>query len=62
MVSIIGGESYFKQQKHLSRPVDIMLLPPGRLMDYLNRKKINLSQVQFVVLDEADRLFRHGLC
>lgn len=59
-VSIIGGESYIKQTKKLSRPVDIIVATPGRLMDYIDRRKVDLSQVKMLVLDEADRMLDMG--
>ncbi len=59
-VAIYGGVPYHKQQRKLSRPYEILVATPGRLIDYLDRKKIDLSNVDMVVLDEADRMLDMG--
>lgn len=60
VVSIFGGMPYHAQMRQLSQPVDIIVATPGRLIDYLNRGKINLSQIKTFVLDEADRMLDMG--
>jgi superfamily II DNA/RNA helicase len=59
-VGIVGGVSYSLQFKWLSRPVDIVVATPGRLLDLMERKSIDLSNVNMLVLDEADRMLDMG--
>ena len=59
-VSIYGGVAIDKQFKHLRIGVDIVIATPGRLLDHLDRKTIDLSNVSILVLDEADRMFDMG--
>src|SRR5579864_8199159 len=51
---IIGGESMFRQIAALKQDPHIIIATPGRLIDILGEKKINLSQTGVLVLDEAD--------
>lgn len=60
VVSILGGMPYQTQLRQLSRPVDILVATPGRLLDYINRNSVNLSSVRMLVLDEADRMLDMG--
>ncbi len=57
---IIGGVSYGPQYKLLSNPLDMLVATPGRLIDHLNERKIDLSRVEMLVLDEADRMLDMG--
>lgn len=57
---IVGGEPYPKQYKDLGRPLDILVATPGRLIDHLERKRVNLGNVEMLVLDEADRMVDLG--
>lgn len=59
-LAIYGGTSMTNQLKHLHRGVDIIISTPGRLLDHLQRKSVNLSSVQVLVVDEADRMFDMG--
>ncbi len=59
-LSIYGGTNMHNQLKQLSRGVDILIATPGRLIDHLERKSVNLSRVEVLVLDEADRMFDMG--
>ena len=59
-VCIYGGAPYPLQNKQLSRPYDILVATPGRLIDHLERGKIDLSQLEVFVLDEADRMLDMG--
>ena len=59
-ISLVGGMPYGPQLKSLSRPVDIVVATPGRLIDLMNRRNIDLSEVKFMVLDEADRMLDMG--
>ena len=57
---IFGGVGQKPQTDILKRGVDILVATPGRLLDLLNQKLINLRQVKFFVLDEADRMLDMG--
>ena len=59
-MSIYGGVGFDAQEKLLRRGVDIVIATPGRLLDHLQRKSIDLSGVGFLVLDEADRMLDMG--
>ena len=59
-VSIYGGVPYFKQKKTLSKPYDILVATPGRLIDTMEQGKIDLSSVEMLILDEADRMLDMG--
>ncbi len=58
--AIVGGMPYFEQQRLLSQPVDIIIATPGRLIDHLESRRIDLSRVELLVLDEADRMLDMG--
>jgi superfamily II DNA/RNA helicase len=58
--AILGGMPYLKQEKLLSRPVDIIVATPGRLLDHMGRGRINFSRLEILVLDEADRMLDIG--
>lgn len=58
--AIYGGEKIDIQIKNLMRPTHIIVATPGRLIDLLNRKVIDLSSVNTVVLDEADEMLSMG--
>jgi len=57
---LVGGAPMFAQVKLLSRPVDVVVATPGRLIDHLQRRKLKLSDVETLVLDEADRMLDMG--
>ncbi len=57
---IFGGVSAHSQIKRLQRGTDILVATPGRLLDLMQQKKVDLSHVQFFVLDEADRMLDMG--
>ncbi|NMH65177.1 ATP-dependent RNA helicase RhlB [Shewanella salipaludis] len=57
---VYGGESYDVQRKVLDQGVDILIGTTGRIIDYVRQGIINLSAIQAVVLDEADRMFDLG--
>ena len=58
--TVFGGVSQFHQVKALRNGVDILIATPGRLMDLMNQRLVNLSQVSIFVLDEADRMLDMG--
>jgi superfamily II DNA/RNA helicase len=58
--AILGGMPYREQLQLLSQPVDIIVATPGRLIDHLERGRMNLSRLDLLVLDEADRMLDMG--
>ncbi|GAB3629082.1 DEAD/DEAH box helicase [Pandoraea terrae] len=59
-MTVFGGVSMVPQVKQLSRGVDILVATPGRLLDHMQQKTIDLSHVEILVLDEADRMLDMG--
>ncbi len=57
---IFGGVSQKAQVNAISRGVEILIATPGRLLDLMNQKRLKLDAVEFLVLDEADRMFDMG--
>ncbi|MDY3330899.1 MAG: DEAD/DEAH box helicase [Pelistega sp.] len=60
IATVVGGMPYGAQIKALSRRVDILVATPGRLIDHLQAKRVNLSKIHSLVLDEADRMLDMG--
>lgn len=59
-IAVYGGTRITTQIGTLRRGVDIIVATPGRLLDHIQRGTVNLSTVQILVLDEADRMFDMG--
>ncbi|TKY52376.1 DEAD-box ATP-dependent RNA helicase 3 [Spatholobus suberectus] len=59
-VCVYGGVSYVTQQTALSRGVDVVVGTPGRVIDLMNGNSLKLSEVQYLVLDEADQMLAVG--
>lgn len=57
---IFGGVSQFHQTNELRRGVDILIATPGRLLDLISQKFVNLQGIKMFVLDEADRMLDMG--
>ncbi len=57
---VFGGIDYQKQREEVAKGFDVIIGTPGRLIDYLKQKVYNLRKTQFLVIDEADRLFDMG--
>ena len=57
---IFGGVNINPQISMLRRGVDILIATPGRLLDHVNQRTLDLSQVEILVLDEADRMLDMG--
>ncbi|NNV57593.1 DEAD/DEAH box helicase [Limnovirga soli] len=60
VVAVYGGASIGTQIRDLRRGVQIVVATPGRLIDLIERKAINLEQISYVVLDEADEMLNMG--
>ena len=60
LVVVHGGSGYKEQGDTLQRNPDMVVATPGRLMDYLRQRLIDLSAVEILVIDEADRMFDMG--
>ncbi len=58
--SIYGGVGMGGQMQALRRGVDIVVATPGRLIDHMDRRTIDLSSIEILVLDEADRMLDMG--
>jgi superfamily II DNA/RNA helicase len=59
-VDLVGGMPYRDQLRLLSRPVDVVVATPGRLLDHAQRGRLNLSSIDVLILDEADRMLDMG--
>ncbi|WP_422397007.1 DEAD/DEAH box helicase [Streptomyces gobiensis] len=60
VLSIYGGRAYEPQVDALRKGVDVVVGTPGRLLDLAGQKKLNLSQIKVLVLDEADEMLDLG--
>lgn len=60
VVAIFGGQSYKRQIRRIDQGVDIVIGTPGRLLDLIGQKKLDLSHVRTVILDEADEMLSMG--
>jgi ATP-dependent RNA helicase DeaD len=60
VLPVYGGSDYRGQQRQLERGVHVVVGTPGRVMDHMRRKTMNLSKLQTLVLDEADEMLRMG--
>ena len=60
VVSIVGGKSIRAQVDELQRGAQIIVGTPGRVIDLMNRRSLDLSTLDFVILDEADRMLDIG--
>ncbi len=57
---IYGGVPQSKQVKELNKGVDVLIATPGRLLDLIQQRKLTLKEVNYLVLDEADRMLDMG--
>jgi superfamily II DNA/RNA helicase len=57
---LIGGVSFDDQERKLERGADILIATPGRLLDHFGRGKLLMSAVDYLVIDEADRMLDMG--
>lgn len=58
--SLVGGMSYHQQLKQLSRRVDLIVATPGRLLDHMQNRRLDLTGIEMLILDEADRMLDMG--
>lgn len=59
-IAIYGGEPIQKQIQKLKRKPQIVIGTPGRTIDHINRKLVRLSNIKYLVLDEADEMLKMG--
>ncbi|KAL1915655.1 uncharacterized protein VTP21DRAFT_6414 [Calcarisporiella thermophila] len=57
---VYGGADFRSQREELERGCDVLVATPGRLVDFMERNKIGLARVRYLVLDEADRMLDMG--
>lgn len=60
VLELAGGQPLFSQTNALEKGVHIVVGTPGRVLDHLNRRNLDLSQILFLILDEADRMLDMG--
>ena len=58
--SLVGGMPYPPQIRLLQQPLDLLVATPGRLMDHMERGRVDFSRLEMLVLDEADRMLDMG--
>ena len=60
LTAVYGGEGFNRQETVLRRGTDIVIGTPGRLLDFMRRKVLNIGEVRYLVIDEADRMLDLG--
>lgn len=60
VVSLVGGMDYERQKTQLKKQVDVVVATPGRLLDFARSGVIDLSAVEILIIDEADRMLSMG--
>ncbi len=60
IISLVGGMPYPPQVKDLARGADVIVATPGRLLDHIEQRRVDLSQIEILILDEADRMLDMG--
>jgi len=60
VVAIYGGASIENQVREMRSGVNIIVATPGRMVDMIERRRVNLDEIKFVVLDEADEMLNMG--
>ncbi len=60
IIPVYGGQSITDQLRRLEKGVDVVVGTPGRIFDHIKRKSLQLDQVSFVILDEADEMLNMG--
>lgn len=59
-VTLVGGTSFGQQIRALSRPIDLIVATPGRLLDHMRQGRIDFNRLEVLILDEADRMLDMG--
>lgn len=59
-VCVVGGVPYRIQERKLTKPYEVLIATPGRLIDYMEQGKIDFSRLEVLILDEADRMLDMG--
>lgn len=60
VLPIYGGQPYDRQQRRLQKGVQVVVGTPGRTLDLIQKRMLNLGNVRFVILDEADEMLKMG--
>ena len=60
VLAVYGGQAYHRQTSQLKRGVDVVVGTPGRLLDLIRQKALNISGIATLVLDEADEMLSMG--
>ena len=60
VLPIYGGTSYERQQRRLKKGVQVVVGTPGRTLDLINKGMLKLNNIRFMILDEADEMFKMG--
>jgi len=60
LMTVYGGQAYSIQLRQIDRGVDVVVGTPGRLLDLIKKKLLDLSHVKYMVLDEADEMLEMG--
>ena len=60
VLTVVGGKKYGPQIEGIKKGIDLLVATPGRLIDLMDQNAVDLSQVEFLVLDEADRMLDMG--
>ena len=60
VLAVYGGTDIYQQIRAIKKGVQIIVATPGRLRDLINRKAVNIEEIDYVVLDEADEMLNMG--
>jgi ATP-dependent RNA helicase DeaD len=60
VLPVYGGQAYERQERRLQRGVHVVVGTPGRTLDLIRKRTLDVSKVRFMILDEADEMFKMG--
>ena len=60
VAAVYGRESFSKQERELKQKTHVVVGTPGRLVDHIEKETIDLSEIEFLIVDEADEMFKMG--